>query len=340
MHPLVRNKRWLVGYIPCWWLFSGMVAEMLRAPGTLLWKEAIAIAAPLCTFYAFVCMVPWYIARPLLRNGAPLSSHVMQHAGGAILASAVWLGAAQGLAFVLGLGADLVAAVPLLISFGLLLYGLAIAVHYGLLAVESSREASVQARDAELRALKAQIQPHFLFNSLNSIAALTSTDPSRARDMAILLSDFLRRTLGLGEKTTVALRDELDLTRTYLDVEKVRFGKRLRVDLQVDAACEGCQVPPLVLQPLIENAIRHGIASLVEGGTVFVESKIRNGTLTVRVENEFDPESPAPRRHGYGLRNVRERLATRFGAAASLATSAVDGKFVAEMRIPDQRQEP
>src|SRR5262249_22647218 len=138
-----------------------------------------------------------------------------------------------------------------LVTFGVLLYGLAIAVHYGLLAVESSREAAVQAHDAELRALKAQIQPHFLFNSLNSIAALTSSDASKAREMAILLSDFLRRTLGLGEKTTVPLADELELTRTYLEVERVRFGKRLRVDLNVTKECEGCVVPPLVLQPLI-----------------------------------------------------------------------------------------
>jgi hypothetical protein len=339
MHPLVRNKWWLVAYIPCWWIFAGMVAEMLRAPGTLGWPEALLIAAPICTFYAFVCMVPWYIARPLLRNGAPFSVHFIRHAGGAILACALWLGAAQGLAAVLGLSAELIPAIPLLISFGLLLYGLAIAVHYGLLAVESSREAAIQARDAELRALKAQIQPHFLFNSLNSIAALTSTNPARARDMAILLSDFLRKTLGLGEKVTVRWRDELELTRTYLEVEKVRFGNRLNVELLTEESCDTCQVPPLVLQPLIENAIRHGIATLVDGGTVRLEGKVTDGILSVRVENAFDPESPAPRRHGHGLRNVRERLGTRFGKAASLVTTASGDKFQAEMRLPCQRSE-
>ena len=229
MHPLVRNKWWLAAYIPCWWLFAVMVAEMLRSPGTLTWPDALSISAPICTFYAFVCMSPWYTARPLIRQSAPVSAHLIRHAGGTIIAGALWLGSAQAVAFLLGLTSDLLPAIPVLISFGLLLYILAIAVHYGLLAVESSREAAIQARDAELRALKAQIQPHFLFNSLNSIAALTSTDPARARDMAIRLSDFLRNTLGLGEKTTVRLRDELELTRTYLEVERVRFGSRLNV---------------------------------------------------------------------------------------------------------------
>jgi LytS/YehU family sensor histidine kinase len=195
----------------------------------------------------------------------------------------------------------------------------------------------VQAREAELRALKAQIHPHFLFNSLNSIAALTSTDPARARDMAVRLSDFLRNTLGLGEKQSVPWRDELELTRTYLEVEKVRFGARLNVEMEVDEDCAECEVPPLVLQPLIENAIRHGIATLVEGGTVRVASRVFEGVLEVSVENGFDPESPAPRRHGHGLRNVRERLQNRFGSAARLATGAVENSYRAEMRLPCER---
>ena len=181
--------------------------------------------------------------------------------------------------------------------------------------LEASRQAAIDTRDAELRALKAQINPHFLFNSLNSITALTTSDPDRAREMCIRLSDFLRNTLGLGERESVAWHEELDLAQAYLDVEQVRFGSRLHVEVHVDQACADCLVPPLVLQPLIENAVKHGIATLVDGGTIRVESRVRDGRLEVSVENGFDPESPAPRRHGLGLRNVRTRLETRFGTA-------------------------
>lgn len=337
MHPLNRNFRWLLVYIAAWWVFAFMVAEILRAPGTIPWGAATTIAAPVCVFYAFVCLTPWYVARPLLRKNANLGTHVLQHLGTAVLACAMWLAAAEAMARVTGLSNELTPVLPLLLWTGFLLYVLSIAVHYGLLAFESSREAAIQARDAELRALKSQIHPHFLFNSLNSISALTATDPARAREMAIRLSDFLRNTLGLGEKTSILWRDELELARTYLEVEKVRFGARLNVEMNVREECDDCQVPPLVLQPLIENAIRHGIATMVDGGTVRVKGRVEKGVLEVSVENEFDPESPAPRKHGHGLRNVQERLETRFGAAAGLRAAAGNNQFRAELRLPCQR---
>ena len=162
------------------------------------------------------------------------------------------------------------------------------ALHYVLLAIEAARKAAVEARDAELRALKAQINPHFLFNSLNSITALTSSDPGRAREMCIRLADFLRSTLGMGERDTVAWHEELNLAQTYLDVEQIRFGSRLQVEMQTAEDCRNCRVPPLLLQPLVENSIRHGIATLTEGGTIRVQSRLHDGQLRVTVENLFD----------------------------------------------------
>jgi LytS/YehU family sensor histidine kinase len=254
--------------------------------------------------------------------------------GAAVLACALWIALARALAFAMDLGAELSPIVPQLVVVGLLLYLMSVALHYALLAVEASREAALQTRDAELRALKSQINPHFLFNSLNSISALTSTDPARAREMCVRLSDFLRNTLGLGERASISWREELDLARTYLEVEQIRFGARLQVEMQMDDACAECQVPPLVLQPLIENAIKHGIATMVEGGTVRLVGQVANGKLSIRVENSFDPEAPSPRRHGLGLRNVRNRLETRFGNSANLNLAAADNRFSAEMIFP------
>jgi LytS/YehU family sensor histidine kinase len=267
-------------------------------------------------------------------GSAGVGGLLVNQIGAAVLACSLWIGLARVLAYALDLGAQVNPAIPQLIVVGLMLYLTSIALHYALLAVEASREAALQTRDAELRALKSQINPHFLFNCLNSISALTSTDPGRAREMCVLLSDFLRKTLGLGERESISWREELELARTYLEVERVRFGARLQVEMQVDEACSDCQVPPLVLQPLIENAIKHGIATMVDGGIVRLEGRVENGRLAVRVENSFDPEAPSPRRHGLGLRNVRSRLQTRFGDSARLNLAAEQDRFRAEMVFP------
>ena len=131
----------------------------------------------------------------------------------------------------------------------------------------------------------------------------------------------------------------MQLARTYLDVEQIRFGKRLRVEMHLDEACTNCQVPPLVLQPLIENAVKHGIASMVEGGTVRLDTVWRNDAMVVSVENGFDPESPSARSTGLGLRNVRSRLETRFGSAGRLTVNAGERTFRAQMDIPCRKME-
>lgn len=333
MHPLLRNKGAVLTYGVLWLVLAGLLAALLRLAGDATWNEAILLTAPPCLFYAVMCLTPWYSCRAL-----PLNSDawklVSNHLGAAVLACALWIGVARGLAFLLDLDRRLDPAIPHLIAVGFLLYILSITLHYVLLALEATRESSLLARDAELRALKSQINPHFLFNCLNSISALTTSDPARAREMCVRLSEFLRNTLGLGERDSISWKEEIELARNYLAVERVRFGDRLRVEMEMDAACVECRVPALVLQPLVENAIKHGIATLVEGGVIRLESRVESGTLEVRVVNEFDPEAPAPRRSGLGLRNVRDRLRTRFGGSAGVVTSMEGNVFRAEMRFP------
>ncbi len=170
-------------------------------------------------------------------------------------------------------------------------------------------ESQVTARDAELRALRAQLNPHFLFNSLNSISALTGPDPEAARTMCQLLGDFLRTSLTLGARERVAFAEELALAERYLAIEQVRFGARLAVEKAVEPAAARCLVPPLLIQPLIENAVKHGVADRVEGGTVRIEARRSGDRLEIAVENPRDPEAPPRRGGGLGLENVRQRLA-------------------------------
>jgi hypothetical protein len=340
MHPIFSRRAWLAGYLAAAGLGAALLAVLLRAAGRVSWPVAAEMAVPLALLYAFECLTPWYLCRVLPLGATHPAKVVAEHLGSAVLVTGVWVAVAQLLGRVFEASAGALAVTPYLAALGLLLYGLSVALHYMLLAMRASREAAVQARDAELRALKAQVNPHFLFNSLNSIAALAVKDPPQARQMCILLSDFLRRTLGLGEKESISWEEEIQLVGAYLDIERIRFGDRLHVEMQIDAACGRCQVPPLLLQPLVENAVKHGIATMVEGGTIRVNSRLEEGLLQVFVENGYDAEAPAPRRlgtsQGLGLRNVRNRLETSFGSAARLTTQTEDSVFRTEMILPCQ----
>jgi LytS/YehU family sensor histidine kinase len=230
---------------------------------------------------------------------------------------------------------------PLLFASGVLLFLLALTVHYLLLAFEFARKAErrqlqleVLSRDAELRALRAQLDPHFLYNSLNSISALTTVDPAGARRMCVLLADFLRDTLAISTRDRIPLADELALTDRFLGIEQVRFGDRLQVERHVDASAAQCRVPPLVLQPLVENAVTHGIAALLEGGVVRLDVSRRQDRLSIAIENPRDTEAPSKARRGVGLDNVRQRLTTMFGDEARLETRTDEGRFRVELAIP------
>jgi LytS/YehU family sensor histidine kinase len=228
-----------------------------------------------------------------------------------------------------------------------MLYLLSVGLHYVLFAIQQSQaveqrlaEAKLLARDAELRALKTQINPHFLFNSLHSISALTSIDPSRARDMCVALADFLRLTLGMGEKAVIPLEEELSLLRKYLAVEKIRFGARLRMEEDVDLEVLRYTVPPLLLQPLIENAVSHGIANLPEGGWIkLAVHRDGDDRMHLAVANNYDPDTPPRRRSGVGLVNVRQRMEARYGKRAQFAINKVDDRFEVIMEIPAETLE-
>jgi two-component system sensor histidine kinase AlgZ len=158
-------------------------------------------------------------------------------------------------------------------------------------------------------------------------------EPAAARRMCLLLADFLRETLALGARDRIPLAAELALVRKFLAVEQVRFGDRLRVDIDVDVAGD-LSVPPLLLQPLVENAVTHGVAHLLEGGTVRLRAERRVASLVITVDNPSDPDRPAGRGTGLGLRNVRERLTSAYGNDAFLTAEERDGHFWMRLEIP------
>lgn len=353
MHPLLTPIRRYVIYLLAWTPLTAILVYLFAVPGRLGWLAAAVLLIPLCLVYQFVCLSAWYTCKSVPIQKSTAQRLWATHLLAAVIISVLWVAFARFLAAALSnlpafpsLGQRFSPQIPLLFGAGFFLYLLSIALHYVILALEDSRraearvlETSILARDAELKALRAQVNPHFLFNSLNSISALTSVDPPKAREMCILLAEFLRLTLGLAEKARFSLADELDLLHRYLAIEKVRFGARLQMDERIQESSKTIQVPPLLLQPLIENAVTHGIAHLPEGGFVRLTSEGSNGRVSLAVENSFDPESAPMRTTGVGLKNVRERLAARFGNDAHMRVTAENGTFRVELTFPAQLQE-
>lgn len=339
MHPIFRSRNGLQAYVAVCLSFALLVGFVLNVAAGLSWVESACITVPLVVMLAMACLLPWYTCRSLPLESTPQWKLISHHLIAAIFVSAVVPGVTRVAALLLahlmpGLGARLRSVLPVISGMVFLIYLLSVALHYALLAFESSRQAELVSREAELKALKAQVNPHFLFNCLNSISALTATDPPKAREMCIRLSEFLRSSLRLGERTSIPFAEELSLTRTYLEVEQVRFGSKLRISEDFEAGCTDCEVPPLLVQPLVENAIKHGIAMLVDGGEITITGRRLPKFVSVVVENPFDPDSPATRRNGFGLISVRNRLHARYGNTARIDIQVENQRYRVALTLP------
>jgi sensor histidine kinase YesM len=188
---------------------------------------------------------------------------------------------------------------------------------------------------AELRLLKSQLNPHFLFNCLNSVRALIADDPAGAQRAVTQLARTLRYTLTAGQDEVVSLDRELEIVADYLELESLRLGERLRIERAIALEAQSAHIPVMLLQTVVENAIKHGIAELPQGGLLRISAEVREQALTIEVEN---PRPEAPSRspsHGVGLRNAAERLRLLFGAAAALDLDLSRPDFaLARIRIP------
>jgi sensor histidine kinase YesM len=348
MHPLFAHRKWVALYLIGWLLGGVLLAlffTMLR-PRPLL--HAMEFAIPLNLIFGFVALSAWWVCRSNPLSGPrPVRIFTTQMLA-AIQVSAAWFVAASLWGVVMARAvsetvsrAEILQDAGSLFLLGLPLYLVSAVVHYLVIGFEASHAAErrilqsdVSAREAELRALRAQLDPHFLFNSLNSINALVGSDPEGARRMCERLGDFMRRTLALGAKDEVPLAEELALVDRYLEIEQVRFGERLQITREIDPATATCMVPPLLLQPLVENAVKHGVARRVEGGCIRIAAHRANGRVGIVVENPVDPDAPPKRGQGVGLENVRRRLEAYRGRETHLEAWLEGTRFRVEVTLP------
>jgi hypothetical protein len=350
MHPILKDRRTLALYLLAWLAPGLTLATLLATTAKASWSGAMCFSLPAMIVYAFMSLSSWYVCRAFPLPGTDLAKTLSSLFFAALLSSALWLLVCYGWASALEWMQPGLAprerypdSLPLLASFGVGLFLIAAAVHYLIESLESARrternalELQVLARDAELKALRAQIDPHFLFNSLNSISALTSTDAAAARTMTLMLADFLRMSMNFGALEMIRLEQEVALVRHFLDIERVRFGNRLVVQTEIGAGTLPARVPPLLLQPLVENAVNHGIAQLPRGGHLLLRTGIDGASLRVLIRNPVDPQRIKPRGRGMGLNIVRQRLERIYGSGGHMDVQETGGNFVVVLTIPHQ----
>lgn len=348
MNPLLRSPRNLVLALLAWSpLAAGIVLLGARAGGMETGTAALLLAPPLLAGF-LLSPAAWYACRFVPLQWRRIHRLFLAHgAGGAffsllMLALALLYGALSDLLLRLGWTRRLWQLAPLLLLAGLSLYLLAVLFSYLVLAVEESARREREAVEerlassrAELRALRATIHPHFLFNSLTALAALIPGAPAQARALCLDLASFLRYSLLHGRVEWVALADEVEHVRAYLAIEQARLGDRLTWSCAVPAGLAGWRLPALTLLPLVENAVKYGVSSHPLGGAVVVSLQAEGDGLRVAVENPEPPgDAPRPAGAGLGLSTLAARLALQYGREVRPRMERGGGTVTVSLRLP------
>ncbi|MFL6547191.1 MAG: sensor histidine kinase [Povalibacter sp.] len=346
MHPILISRGRMLGYLAVWVAFGLLLSGVMFFGGKAPAQWAVLFSVPLAVLLGLQSLSFWYLVQAMPPAATPVVRMTAIWFAAGVISLALWLSMAYGWSIFL-LPPDHVypegasAAAPLLVFAGGIAILLAVLGHYLLWAFQRSREAErralelqVLAREAELKSLRAQLDPHFLFNSLNSVAALIGNNTEAARHMCFLMAQFFRKSLTLGREQAIPLSEEIALAETFLAIERVRFGDRLRARFDIADDVRMISVPPLMLQPLVENAVHHGVAHLLEGGEVHVSARRREGVIELVVENPCDPDRPPSRSTGVGLVNVRSRVETLCGHRASVDVDASETHFRVSILLP------
>jgi two-component system sensor histidine kinase AlgZ len=355
MQGPVSTRRALALHLLVWLILGLILTGLIVGSAGTGWTNALLFAIPVTVMYAFgTGFSAYYLCRAYPLADKSISSILVVLGVAAMVSGALWTGfglavnamweslAVQWAGFTVS-----PALTAMIFGLGVLLYGLSAVAHYLVIEFERARlaerrelESKLMAQEAELRMLRTQIDPHFLFNSLNSISALTSQDAAAAREMTLQLADFFRHSLSLEAHEQATLEAEVQLVLDFLAIEKVRFGARLMVERAIGDDARQCLLPPMILQPLVENAVKHGIGNLTGGGTIRIAARRSGSLLRISVENDVDEDMPARPGTGIGLANVRRRLAAAYGHEGGVNWTRRDNVFRVELTLPAQTTEP
>lgn len=346
IHPVTGNRnRFLVWWLI--WLLTGL------GQSTLLYFTSNCGALASVTdgllsalIYGLIAIAIWYPATQFRPRSGNISILALNHIIVAAISLFTWLFSVRWLTVSLLQDREAYlefwqSSLYFRAGAGLFIYAVIVLSYHLMMSMENiarknMREANLEnmLRETELMALRSQINPHFLFNSLNSISSLTVTDPTKAREMVIKLSEFMRYALSRKEDKTVPLATELENLRLYLDIEKVRFGNKLKIIEEFDSESLKVKIPNMILQPLYENAIKHGVYESLGEVVVHVTTTFDGRGIRIRIENDFDPDNIPAGGTGTGLKNIRRRLELYYRDEAMLKTEKEERRFIAEIYIP------
>jgi two-component system LytT family sensor kinase len=345
-HPITGKRRSILIYSVVWLLVAVLQGMLYWYFQKFSLSVIIADAVFSSLFFGILGLLAWYPTRyiPFQRHN-PFYS-ILAHVAAGILMLLAWMLLSVGLLNTVFTEDTnylefLNGSLPWRAMLGAMVYLVLILIYYLASSAQKLQERARQeerlknlVRETDLNMLKSQINPHFLFNSLNSIASLTLSSPDEARDMIIRLSDFLRYSLKHRENEYVPIKEELGMMQDYLAIEKIRFGEKLRYEINLNGACEEFSVPTLIFQPLFENAIRHSVYESTEPVTIRFDCTSEQDVIKAVVTNDYDPGVPSRRGTGVGLQNVRQRIELAYGGQGAVYWKGADGKFEVTILFP------
>jgi sensor histidine kinase YesM len=319
-NPLLSSRRTFYYYVGIWFVVIIFHSFLLHYSGNILPEQAITDAIITNLLFAAIGLGLWFPIFFGKSDEEKVVNTIINNIVGAIVATSFWLGLGY---FILVSFLHnyhdyinfLKSSLPWRAGIGFLYYEVMILVYYVMIFYRNNKENQLKeaelkalVKESELNSLKSQINPHFLFNSLNSISSLTMTQPEKAQEMIIKLSEFLRYTTTNKDERLTTLDDELHNITRYLDIEKIRFGKRMKVLQSVDESCLRLKLPGLILQPLLENSVKYGVYESIDESVIEIICSCNSSALSVVVRNQWDPEFQTNKGEGIGIKNIRSRL--------------------------------
>jgi sensor histidine kinase YesM len=345
-HPITGNRRSILIYSLVWLMVAASQGLIYLYVFSFPMSVVVSDALLSSLLFGFMGLLAWYPTRYIpFQRQSPVYS-ILAHVVAGIVIMGSWVLLSIGvLNTFFSTQADYIEFLNQTVAWramlGGLIYLVLVLIYYLVSNSQKLQERSQQeerlkglVRDAELNMLKSQINPHFLFNSLNSIASLTMTNPDEAREMIIRLSDFLRYSLKHRENEYVPLGEELGRMKDYLAIEKVRFGEKLLYEFKISGDCEEFPVPTMIFQPLFENAIRHSVYESVDPITVKFSCTREQEHMKAVISNDYDPGIPSRKGTGVGLQNVRQRIALAYKENGTIQWTGKDGVFTVTILFP------
>lgn len=344
IHPVIGNKRYLLIYFIIWAIETLAHSLLLYFYYDLPAYVAVLDGVVYNGIYLLLGIGIWYIVNYNPFELKNLINLILAHFLSALFIMGLWMSVAGLITGILfgdvKLSEPYSELVPVRIILGIMFYLLIAMVYYLMIYYQNFRErieyeANIEAKykDAELNTLKAQINPHFIFNSLNSISSLTISNPDIAQEMIVKLSEFFRMTLKKDNTQFALLEEEIKYSRLYFEIEKIRFQEKLKYVIDCDEKYKTLRLPHLILQPLLENAIKHGVQESINEVEVKLKCKKEEQFLVLILSNEFDPDSNL-KGYGIGHKNIRERLRLIYNRNDLLDIQIIDKQYTAILKIP------